>query len=42
MIRLDLMDQYNSDDLIHKTFYNHRDGVDPLNYRVGKSEDGKP
>ena len=42
MIRLDLMDQYNSNDLIHKTFYNHRDGVDPLNYRVGKSKDGKP
>lgn len=42
MIRLDLMDQYNSDDLIHKTFYDHRDGVDPLNYQVGKSEDGKP
>jgi len=42
MIRLDLMDRYKSNNLIHKTFYNHRDGVDPLNYRVGKSEDGKP
>lgn len=42
MIRVDLISEYDSDESINRVFMKHRNGVDPLNYQVGKSEDGKP
>lgn len=40
MVRIDSMDEYNSEESINKVFMKHRKGVDHQNYRVGVSKDG--